>query len=69
MPELDGCEVARQIRLLPGGDRVQLFALTGWGQEQDRIRTQAAGFDFHIVKPVSKNAIERLLSTIDLAIL
>jgi len=67
MPELDGCEVARQIRLLPGGSRVQLFALTGWGQDQDRIRTQAAGFDFHIVKPVSKNAIERLLCTIDSA--
>lgn len=63
MPGMDGCEVARQIRRLPGGDRVRLFALTGWGQDQDRVRTQAAGFDFHLVKPVSKNVIESLLNT------
>ncbi len=65
MPEMDGCEVARRIRLLPGGESVQLFALTGWGQDQDRIRTNAAGFNFHIVKPVSKNAIEGLLNLLD----
>ncbi len=61
MPEMDGCDVARHLRRLPGGESVRLFALTGWGQDQDRDRTHAAGFDFHLVKPVSKDAIEELL--------
>lgn len=69
MPEMDGCEVARKIRLLPGGDLAQLFALTGWGQDQDRVRTNAAGFDFHIVKPVSKSVLQGLLCSTDSATL
>ncbi len=64
MPEMDGYEVAKRIRRLPGGDAVKLFALTGWGQEQDRARSDAAGFDFHLVKPVTKTAIEELLSSV-----
>ncbi len=63
MPEMDGCEVARQIRLLPAGRQVRLFALTGWGQDHDRRRTDAAGFDSHLVKPVSRDAIEGLLGS------
>ncbi|TWT66477.1 ATP-binding response regulator [Allorhodopirellula solitaria] len=64
MPEMDGYEVAERIRRLPGGDIVKLFALTGWGQEQDRARSDVAGFDFHLVKPVTKSAIEDLLSAV-----
>ena len=64
MPEMDGYEVAKQIRQLPGGDAVKLFALTGWGQQQDRARSDAAGFDFHLVKPVTKSAIEQLLRSV-----
>ncbi|MBL9092064.1 MAG: response regulator [Planctomycetaceae bacterium] len=52
MPILDGCEVARRIRALPGGEKVRLIALTGWGQPEDRRRTEAAGFDYHFVKPL-----------------
>ena len=62
MPEMDGCEVARQIRLLPAGESVRLYALTGWGQDHDRKRTEAAGFDHHLVKPVKRESIEGLLS-------
>lgn len=61
MPEMDGCEVARRIRRLPGGGDACLVALTGWGQEEDRARTEAAGFDHHAVKPIAKDAIRALL--------
>ncbi len=64
MPEMDGYEVAKKIRSLPDGGKVKLFALTGWGQEQDRARSDAAGFDFHLVKPVTKAAIEELLGSV-----
>ena len=62
MPEMDGYEVARHIRELPGGKDVLLFALTGWGQQEDRVRTANAGFDYHLVKPVTKVAIEAVLN-------
>ncbi len=53
MPRLDGYEAARQIRKRSNGRDIVLIALTGWGQPQDRIRTRDAGFDAHLVKPVS----------------
>jgi two-component system CheB/CheR fusion protein len=61
MPEMDGIETARHLRALPGGDRIFLVALTGWGQEKDRQRTKAAGFDSHLVKPVDNGALEEVL--------
>jgi CheY-like chemotaxis protein len=51
MPEIDGYEVARRIRLEPRYERVMLVALTGWGQDQDYRLSQTAGFDHHLVKP------------------
>jgi len=50
MPDMDGYEVARRLRASYPGLRI--VALTGWGQAGDRARTQAAGFDLHLVKPV-----------------
>jgi CheY-like chemotaxis protein len=61
MPEMDGIETARHLRALPGGDRVFLVALTGWGQEKDRQRTREAGFDAHLVKPVDNTALREVL--------
>jgi CheY-like chemotaxis protein len=61
MPEMDGIETARHLRALPGGDRIFLVALTGWGQEKDRQRTRAAGFDAHLVKPVDNAALDEVL--------
>jgi len=51
MPGLDGYEVARQLRTRPAFQNTLLIALTGWGQEEDRRRSRAAGFDHHMVKP------------------
>jgi two-component system CheB/CheR fusion protein len=55
-------EVARRLRKLEGLADVLLIALTGWGQEEDRRRTQAAGFDYHLVKPVSPETLRELLA-------
>ncbi len=54
MPAMDGYETARHLRRLDWGKQARLIALTGWGQQQDRIRTAEAGFDVHLVKPVSE---------------
>ena len=61
MPGMSGFETARRIRAIPGGDAMTLIAVTGWGQERDRQRTAAAGFDAHIVKPVDPLALQALL--------
>ena len=49
---MDGYEVARRLRQRAEARPPKLFAVTGYGQEQDRARALAAGFDDHIVKPV-----------------
>jgi len=61
MPNVDGYEVCRRIRARPWGAAVLLIAQTGWGQEFDRRRTAAAGFDHHLVKPLRWDVIESLL--------
>jgi CheY-like chemotaxis protein len=61
MPEMDGYEVARAIRARETGRTVTLVALTGWGQEEDRRRARAAGFDHHLVKPADIAALQALL--------
>ena len=61
MPGLDGYEVARRMRTRPELADTWLIALTGWGLEQDRRRSEAAGFDHHLVKPVAAPALEQLL--------
>jgi CheY-like chemotaxis protein len=58
---MDGYETARRIRGEPWGADVRLFALTGWGQEDARRRSQEAGFDRHFVKPVDPTALMRAL--------
>jgi signal transduction histidine kinase len=62
MPKLDGLELARRIRARHGR-RIQLVALTGWGQPADRARSEEAGFDFHFVKPIDLEQVERLCSS------
>ncbi|HEX5130673.1 MAG TPA: ATP-binding protein, partial [Usitatibacter sp.] len=53
LPDMSGYEVAREARKLPGGDRIRIYALTGYGQQEDRRRTVEAGFDGHLVKPIA----------------
>ena len=62
MPKLNGYEAARKIRSQPWGKHMVLIALSGWGQQQDRRRTQDAGFDAHLTKPVNFAAIMDLLA-------
>jgi CheY-like chemotaxis protein len=64
MPGMDGREVARRIRQSPLGRSITVIALTGWGQEEDRRRTLAAGFDFHLIKPADINVLRELLSSL-----
>ena len=63
MPGMDGYEVARRIRASPENQDLMLVALTGWGQEEDRRRTQLAGFDHHLTKPVDVPTLQLLLAS------
>jgi CheY-like chemotaxis protein len=61
LPKMTGYEVARRIREQPWGKGMRLVALSGWGQEEDRRRSQEAGFDVHLTKPAEPSDIERAL--------
>jgi CheY-like chemotaxis protein len=62
MPGMDGFEVAQKIRANPAMKDVLLVALTGWGQEEDRRRTHAAGFNHHLVKPLDVALLKPILT-------
>jgi signal transduction histidine kinase/CheY-like chemotaxis protein len=62
LPDMDGNELARRLRQLPRMASATLIAITGYGQEADRARTAAAGFDHHFVKPVDMEALLGVLS-------
>jgi two-component system CheB/CheR fusion protein len=64
LPKMDGFEVARRLRSEPTMQDVKLIAMTGYSQESDRQRTQAAGFHLHLVKPVDFGMLQELLSSI-----
>lgn len=61
MPEMNGYEAAQVLKSEPWGQNVLLVAITGWGQKEDRLKTAEAGFDRHLVKPVSFKDIETVL--------
>jgi len=61
LPEMDGYEVARRLRLDPELRGITLVAMTGYGQKEDRRRTQKAGFDHHFVKPIDHDMIYELM--------
>jgi CheY-like chemotaxis protein len=67
MPRLNGYEAARRIRERSGGRQVRLVALTGWAQDRDRLRSAEAGFDLHLVKPISRTTLEDVLGSGDRA--
>ena len=64
MPGLDGYELAARLRAMPQFRDMLLVAITGWGQEEDRRRALAAGFDAHLTKPADPVAIAALLATV-----
>jgi PAS domain S-box-containing protein len=61
MPMLNGYQACERIRARPWGKKTLLIAVTGWGQEDDRRRTHAAGFDRHLVKPVDPVEVAKIL--------
>jgi PAS domain S-box-containing protein len=62
LPDLNGYELARRMRALPGGAGLTLIATTGWGQDKDRQRAFEAGFDHHLTKPVDVEQLRGLLA-------
>jgi signal transduction histidine kinase/ActR/RegA family two-component response regulator len=62
LPEMDGYELARRLRRHPATAHATLVAVTGYGQDQDRRNSAAAGFDHHLVKPVDMAALEKILA-------
>ena len=65
MPGMSGLEVARRLRADPELAETTLVALTGWGQREDRRRTQEAGFDYHLVKPADLSTLQSILALRD----
>lgn len=63
LPELDGYEVARQVRENLGSNTIRLVALTGYGQAEDRRRVMEAGFTDHLVKPLNANELSAILQS------
>lgn len=61
LPKFNGYETCRRIREQPWSNGIFIVALTGWGQEEDRRRSQDAGFNHHLVKPVEVSTLEQLL--------
>jgi PAS domain S-box-containing protein len=64
LPDIDGYQLAAKIREAPWGRGILLIAVTGWGQEEDRRRAFAAGFDHHLTKPVAAETLESLLQAL-----
>ncbi len=64
MPEMDGYQLARRIRARSTGQQVILVALTGWGQEDDQRQSREAGFDRHLIKPVSFDVLKQVVMAV-----
>jgi two-component system CheB/CheR fusion protein len=62
LPGMNGYELARRIRDDPGLRDMTLVAQTGWGQDYDRMRSREAGFDHHLVKPLTTQELGRVLN-------
>ena len=62
LPDVDGYEVARRMRAAPGGRRVGLIAITGYGQPEDQRRAYEAGFDAHLTKPVAPERLKQVMA-------
>lgn len=61
MPSMNGHQACRRIREFDWGNGISLIALTGWGQDDDRLRSEQAGFYAHLVKPLEFDDLERVL--------
>lgn len=66
LPGMDGYEVAERLRELPQAKGAVLIAITGYGQDDDRRRSQRAGIDHHLVKPVAPDALRKLIDSLQI---
>ena len=64
LPGMDGYEVAERLRELPNAKDAVLIAITGYGQDDDRLRSRRAGIDHHLVKPVAPDALRHLIDSL-----
>jgi PAS domain S-box-containing protein len=62
LPKLDGYEVGRRLRGQPWGKGCMLVAMTGWGQDEDKLRALQSGFDRHMTKPVDIVQLSEVLA-------
>jgi CheY-like chemotaxis protein len=63
LPGITGYELARRIRAQPRFENTVLVAVTGYGQEGDRLRSQHAGFDHHLTKPMHPSKLQEIMAT------
>ena len=64
LPRMDGYEVARRLRQRPYGADLVLVALTGWTGKEVRTKAAEAGFDYHLVKPVDWDELEKIVQSV-----
>ena len=64
LPGVDGYQVAERIRAEPGNQEALIVAVSGYGQEEHRLRSKSAGFDYHIVKPLDPVVLTSLLASL-----
>jgi signal transduction histidine kinase/DNA-binding response OmpR family regulator len=64
LPSIDGYLVAEHIRAQPENVSTMIVAVSGYGQEQDRIRSKSVGFDYHVVKPIDPTALAGLIGSL-----
>lgn len=69
MPDMNGYQVAETLRRTPHGRNAKLIAVTGWGQEADKLEASRAGFDHHLTKPVEPTHLQPLLESLQSKIL
>ena len=64
LPSIDGYLVAEHIRAQPENIRTMIVAVSGYGQEQDRLRSKSVGFDYHVVKPIDPTVLAGLVGSL-----
>jgi len=60
LPGISGYELAHRLRTEPCHSRIFLVAITGWGQDADKLRASQAGFDHHVVKPLDPSQLQSI---------
>jgi CheY-like chemotaxis protein len=63
-PDMDGFELLRKLRAIPGREDVPVLALTGLGQHEDRRRALEEGFQSHLAKPLDINSLSEILQQV-----